>query len=94
MPSLLKLSSTYLQTRSLQNLLKKLVRFVFTEKNDTEVMHFLCILSYCSAVTIDGTLIEKSGLMTGGISGVEGKATRWDEKEVSGTFFPVFQLIN
>ncbi|KAH3743944.1 structural maintenance of chromosomes protein 1 [Pelomyxa schiedti] len=35
------------------------------------------------AVTIDGTLIEKSGLMTGGLSGVEGRAARWDEKEVN-----------
>lgn len=33
-------------------------------------------------VTLDGTVIQKSGLMTGGISGVEQKAKRWDEKEI------------
>ncbi|XP_049850779.1 uncharacterized protein LOC126323906 [Schistocerca gregaria] len=33
-------------------------------------------------VTCDGTMITKSGLMTGGISGVEARAHRWDSKEV------------
>jgi structural maintenance of chromosome 1 len=33
-------------------------------------------------VTLDGTLVERSGMITGGLSGVEAKAQRWDEKEV------------
>lgn len=34
------------------------------------------------AVTLDGTLIQKSGLMTGGLSGIEARAARWDERAV------------
>lgn len=34
------------------------------------------------AVTSDGTLIQKSGIITGGVSGIEGKAQRWDEKKI------------
>lgn len=33
-------------------------------------------------VTHDGTLIHKSGLMTGGRSGVEARAVKWDEKNI------------
>lgn len=33
-------------------------------------------------VTLDGTMIQKSGLMTGGISGIESKSKRWDEKDI------------
>eukprot|EP00002_Diphylleia_rotans_P023070 TRINITY_DN4533_c0_g1_i4.p1 TRINITY_DN4533_c0_g1~~TRINITY_DN4533_c0_g1_i4.p1 ORF type:complete len:1175 (+),score=260.58 TRINITY_DN4533_c0_g1_i4:389-3913(+) len=33
-------------------------------------------------VTLDGSLIRKSGVMTGGLSGVEGRANRWDEKKL------------
>jgi hypothetical protein len=35
-------------------------------------------------VTVDGTLIHKSGNMTGGRSGVEESAQRWDEKAILG----------
>ncbi len=35
-------------------------------------------------VTLDGTLIHKSGLMTGGLSGIEARAQRWNDKEVTG----------
>ena len=31
---------------------------------------------------MEGTVIHKSGLITGGISGVESKARRWDEKDI------------
>lgn len=34
------------------------------------------------AVTLDGTVITKSGLMTGGLSGVEDKAKKWDNKQL------------
>lgn len=33
-------------------------------------------------VTLDGTKIEKSGIMTGGISGVETQAMRWDQGDL------------
>ena len=32
-------------------------------------------------VALDGSLINKSGMMTGGISGVEDKASQWNEKQ-------------
>ena len=35
------------------------------------------------AVTLDGSVIEKSGLMSGGRSGIERKASRWNEKEAA-----------
>ena len=34
-------------------------------------------------VSLDGSLINKSGMMTGGISGVEEKSKRWSEKDYS-----------
>jgi len=37
-----------------------------------------------SAVSLDGTLIHKSGMITGGISSREAKAKTWEEKEVTG----------
>jgi len=47
------------------------------------VAHPISLIS--AVVTMDGTLIQKSGLMTGGISGVEAKSARWDEKEIEST---------
>jgi len=38
-----------------------------------------------SAVSLDGTLIHKSGMITGGISSSQAKTKNWEEKEVSGT---------
>ena len=32
-------------------------------------------------VALDGSLINKSGMMTGGISGIEDKASQWNEKQ-------------
>ena len=34
-------------------------------------------------VTLDGVLIEKSGLMTGGLSGLEQRASRWSERSIT-----------
>lgn len=37
------------------------------------------------AVTLDGTVIHKAGMITGGTSGADHKnARRWDEKEIEG----------
>eukprot|EP01117_Protostelium_nocturnum_P006632 TRINITY_DN2388_c0_g1_i1.p1 TRINITY_DN2388_c0_g1~~TRINITY_DN2388_c0_g1_i1.p1 ORF type:complete len:1232 (-),score=660.40 TRINITY_DN2388_c0_g1_i1:54-3749(-) len=36
----------------------------------------------CKVVTINGVLIQKSGLMTGGLSGVGKKSAKWDEKAI------------
>ncbi|KJE94176.1 hypothetical protein CAOG_004858 [Capsaspora owczarzaki ATCC 30864] len=33
-------------------------------------------------VTLDGTCIHKSGLITGGLGGIDGRANRWDQQEV------------
>ncbi|RUP47360.1 cohesin complex subunit psm1 [Jimgerdemannia flammicorona] len=38
------------------------------------------------AVTLDGTVIHKNGLITGGQSGLTQGARRWEEKEVEGTY--------
>ncbi|XP_020611608.1 structural maintenance of chromosomes protein 1A-like isoform X1 [Orbicella faveolata] len=35
-------------------------------------------------VSLDGTLFEKSGVISGGVSEVKAKARRWDEKQVDG----------
>lgn len=45
-------------------------------------------------VTLDGTLIHKSGLMTGGLSGIELHAQKWDQKRIDGInfFFDCFFL--
>jgi structural maintenance of chromosome 1 len=37
------------------------------------------------AVTLEGTIIHKSGLITGGRS-THNSSKKWDEKEVQGTF--------
>ena len=34
------------------------------------------------AVTLDGTVIHRSGMMTGGLAGIENRARRWDAKEL------------
>jgi len=36
------------------------------------------------AVSLDGTVIHKSGLMTGGTSDIAARAKRWEEKDVEG----------
>ena len=40
-----------------------------------------------SAVTLDGTIIHKSGLMTGGRS-THGNGKKWEEKDVQGQYLP------
>ena len=34
-------------------------------------------------VTVDGTIIEKSGLMSGGLTGLDTRVQRWDEREIA-----------
>ena len=34
-------------------------------------------------VTVDGAVISKSGLITGGCSGLDGKAAKWDLKKLA-----------
>ena len=36
------------------------------------------------AVSLDGTLFQKSGVISGGASDLKAKARRWDEKQLSG----------
>ena len=40
------------------------------------------------AVTLDGTVIHKNGLITGGKGGVHNKSQRWEEKEVESQSSP------
>lgn len=41
-----------------------------------------------SAVSLEGTIIHKSGLITGGRSSHDG-SKKWDEKDLQGTFFSI-----
>lgn len=42
-----------------------------------------CPLSLCfQTVALDGTLFQKSGVISGGASDLKAKARRWDEKAV------------
>ena len=45
-----------------------------------------------AAVSLDGTLIHKSGMITGGVSGNQAKAKHWEEKELSSTWRGVRRL--
>jgi len=52
------------------------------------ILGFETILYYLSvAVTLDGTIIHKSGLITGGRSGIEAGAQRFKEQEVDGKMY-------
>lgn len=46
----------------------------------------VCLLNFFSAcfqtVALDGTLFQKSGVISGGASDLKAKARRWDEKAV------------
>lgn len=42
-----------------------------------------CLSAFVSAVTLDGSIIHKSGLMTGGRSS-RGNGKKWEEREVQG----------
>jgi structural maintenance of chromosome 1 len=50
-------------------------------------LSFLCVADHaetcCLAVTLEGTIIHKSGLMTGGRS-THNNGKKWDEKDVQG----------
>ena len=45
------------------------------------------------AVTLDGTVIHKSGLMTGGRS-AHGNSKKWDEKDVQGQVKIILAIFN
>ena len=56
-------------------------------------MNHLTILAYSNfspAVTLDGTVIHKSGLITGGRS-TRDSTKKWDETDVNGTFTLAFR---
>jgi hypothetical protein len=55
--------------------------------NDLLFSLSLCCGPQSAAVSKNGTLIRKSGLMTGG-PGIGAKAKKWDEKKVEGTGQP------
>ena len=41
-----------------------------------------CLIGNCGlqAVSLDGTLFQKSGVISGGAADIKAKAKRWDEK--------------
>ena len=53
-----------------------------------EIARQICFRSgeRVKAVSLDGTVIHKNGLMTGG-TGAESRAKRWEEKDVASTVF-------
>ena len=53
-----------------------------------EIARQICFRSgeRVKAVSLDGTVIHKNGLMTGG-TGAEGRSKRWEEKDVASTVF-------
>ena len=44
-----------------------------------------CELMVIEAVTLEGTIIHKTGMITGGRS-THGNSRKWEEKDVQGTF--------
>lgn len=42
----------------------------------------MSLFSYDQTVALDGTLFQKSGVISGGASDLKAKARRWDEKAV------------
>lgn len=48
----------------------------------TALLHALLSLCLLQTVALDGTLFQKSGVISGGASDLKAKARRWDEKAV------------
>ena len=72
-------------------ILSKKPELLLLDEIETKVV-FHCYSSNSSTlvVTLDGTLIRKSGIMTGGLSmSMAGKAQHWDAKYVNGKFVRV-----
>ena len=40
----------------------------------------MCVKYGLQAVSLDGTLFQKSGVISGGAADIKAKAKRWDEK--------------
>jgi structural maintenance of chromosome 1 len=45
------------------------------------------IIESAAAVTLEGTVIHKSGLITGGRGQNDNNSKKWDEKDVQGALF-------
>ncbi len=45
---------------------------------------FSLLTLWLSVVTVNGVLIHKSGLMSGGLGGVEARAQVWNDKAIEG----------
>ena len=41
---------------------------------------YMCVKYGLQAVSLDGTLFQKSGVISGGAADIKAKAKRWDEK--------------
>jgi len=52
----------------------------FTVKLFCKVLKVCCFVVFFQSVSLDGTLFQKSGVISGGASDLKAKARRWDEK--------------
>eukprot|EP00298_Acanthocystis_sp_HF-20_P017230 c21701_g2_i4.p1 GENE.c21701_g2_i4~~c21701_g2_i4.p1 ORF type:complete len:757 (+),score=325.34 c21701_g2_i4:849-3119(+) len=80
-------SKLVLDVVQFENKYEKAMRYVFGETllfDGIDEARKVCITQSrrYRGVTLDGTKIDKSGVMTGGISGVEQRALRWDQSEI------------
>lgn len=53
-----------------------------TEEQVFHVLYSLLLVFFVKTVALDGTLFQKSGVISGGASDLKAKARRWDEKAV------------
>lgn len=53
-----------------------------TEEQVLHVLYSLLLVFFVKTVALDGTLFQKSGVISGGASDLKAKARRWDEKAV------------
>ena len=79
------------------NVYQKAMQYVFGDSLLCDTLELAKTLCYrnnekVKAVSLDGTIIHKSGLMTGGTSDIAARAKRWEEKDVEGwlAFFFLF----
>lgn len=57
-------------------------------------MQFILFLFVFTVVTTNGTLLSKSGTMTGGTSGgMEARSHKWDDKKIEGQWEISLQAI-
>ena len=59
----------------------RILRFMFYDSSPVHIQVFFVIKNN-KAVSLDGTMFAKSGVISGGAYDLQRKAQRWEEKEV------------